>query len=119
MFPDWYDLTPAAQRGDILVSFDGGSSGIIADFALETLPVPRDATITGTGGRMFLLAGTPGETFVFPDVRGYFVQRWVVIRGTLGYALTFRTLVADRASRAHDITQMLKSWRWTGVRTPE
>ena len=118
MFPNWYDLTPATDHGDILVSYDGSFSDTIADFTLESVLVPPNATITGTGGRMFLLAGAPGETFVFPNVDGDFVQRWVLIRGTLGYELTFRTPLADRADRAPDITQMLKSWRWTGVSTP-
>jgi Zn-dependent protease with chaperone function len=111
IFPNWYD-SPASNRGNILIVYDGRYSGVSAYLTLLTVRVGRDAKITGKGGHAFLLNGAPGLTFMSPDVHGYFIQRWLVIRGSLGYILTFRTMTADRASREPNISSMINTWQW-------
>ena len=111
IFPNWYD-SPASNRGNILILYDGRYSGVSAYLTLLTVRVGRGAKITGKGGHAFLLKGAPGLTFIYPDVHGYFIQRWLVIRGSFGYVLTFRTMTADRASREPNISSMINTWQW-------
>ena len=118
IFPNWYDLTPPADRGDMVVAYDGSYSGTVADLTLETVRVSPGEAIHGTGGRAFVLSGTRGLTFVQSDVRGYFNEQWLVIRGSLGYMLTFSAMVADGASVEPAVTAMLNSWHWNATTTP-
>lgn len=115
MYPNWYDCTPASDRSDIVVAYDGRFSGISADLTLQAVTVSRGATIRGKGGHTFLLSGVRGLAFVYPDVQGYFKEQWLVIRGSLGYILTFRAMVADRASLEPNITAMINSWHWNAT----
>ena len=115
IFPNWYDFTPSSDRGDIVVAYDGSFSGTFADLTLETVRVSAGATIRGKGGRAFLLDGARGLTFVYPDIRGYFNEQWLVIRGYFGYVLTFRAVVANHAFFESNITTMLNSWHWSAT----
>ncbi len=112
IFPNWYDGSPASSQGNILVVYDGRYSGVFADLTLVTVHVRHGARIYGKGGHVFRLNGAPGLTFVYPDVRGYYEQQWLVIRGSFGYILTFRTMVPDHASIEPYISTMISSWHW-------
>lgn len=115
IFPNWYYVTPAANKGNTLVQYDGRLSGVTAVLSLETIRVNRGARINGTGGRQFLLDGAPGMTFVYPDAEGYFKQVWIVIRGSYGYVLMYLTKVPNGTYFEPNISSMLTSWRWDGL----
>jgi Zn-dependent protease with chaperone function len=115
VFPNWYDLTPAANKTNILVEYDGRFSGRAAVLTLETIRVNRGATIKVTGGRRFLLDGAAGMTSVSPDAQGYFKQVWAVIRGSYIYVLTYLTKESNGAYFEPNISAMLTSWRWSAL----
>jgi hypothetical protein len=115
IFPNWYDVTPAGNRADIVVAYDGRFSGITADLTLQTVRVKRGATIRGTGGHPFLLSGTRGLAFAYPKAQGYSKKQWLVIHGSFGYILTSRTPVADQAFLASNITAMIHTWHWNAT----
>lgn len=115
IFPNWYDHSPASSQGNILVLYDGRYTGVFADLTLVTVHVQRGATIHGRGGHAFRLQGAPGLTFVYPNVRGNYEQQWLVIRGSLGYILTFRTIAPPQAFLEHNVSTMISSWRWNAT----
>jgi Zn-dependent protease with chaperone function len=115
IFPNWYDNSPASSQGNILVLYDGRYTGVFADLTLVTVHVQRGATIHGKGGHAFRLQGAPGLTFVYPNVRGNYEQQWLVIRGALGYILTFRTIAPAQAFLEHNVSTMISSWRWNAT----
>ena len=115
IFPNWYDNSPASSQGNILVLYDGRYTGVFADLTLVTVHVQRGATIHGKGGHAFRLQGAPGLTFVYPNVRGNYEQQWLVIRGSLGYILTFRTIAPAQAFLEHNVSTMISSWRWNAT----
>jgi hypothetical protein len=52
---------------------------------------------------------------VYPNVRGNYEQQWLVIRGSLGYILTFRTIAPAQAFLEHNVSTMISSWRWNAT----
>jgi Zn-dependent protease with chaperone function len=64
IYPNWYDLTPARDRGNILVAYDGRFTGVSADLILQTVRVSHGARIHGAGGRVF-----PAERSARADLR--------------------------------------------------
>jgi Zn-dependent protease with chaperone function len=112
IFPNWYDDSPASSQGNILVLYDGRYTGVFADLTLVTVHVQRGAMIHGKGGHAFRLQGASGLTFVYPNVRGNYEQQWLVIRGSLGYILTFRTIAPAQAFLERNVSTMISSWRW-------